>query len=180
MLRSQEADGDDHAEVETTPIAVLHRFDVLFGKQANAREHTGTRRALHLVEMYYDEYEKRSKYQKTDVAEKIIAIIHESGGRFLKQGRKGEWIEADNDEARRKIGHWFRHARSKRRLQKGTEPVHPGEQVSSNEEMRKRAASFKRVTPSPTLEETGCGVSLQSFHCTTESIHRAKRPLRSV
>ena len=50
------------------------RFDVLFGKSLLAREHTGTRRALHIVEMRYEDYERaRGKFQKTDIAERVIA-----------------------------------------------------------------------------------------------------------
>ena len=50
------------------------RFDVLFGKSLFAREHTGTRRALHIVEMRYEDYERaRGKYQKTDIAERVIS-----------------------------------------------------------------------------------------------------------
>ena len=50
------------------------RFDVLFGKSLLAKEHTGTRRALHIVEMRYEEYERaRGKFQKTDIAERVIS-----------------------------------------------------------------------------------------------------------
>lgn len=98
-------------------IIIPRRFDVLLGKRSEAREHTGTMRALHVVEMYFEEYEKLGKYQKTEVAEKIIRIIHESEGRFLKQTEHGAWIEVDDTEARKKIAHWFRHARFKRQKQ---------------------------------------------------------------
>ena len=93
--------------------APLHRFDVLFGKSGMAREHPGTLRALHLVQMHFVDYEKLGKYQKTDVADTIISIIHESGGRFLKQDGKGCWLQVSDVEARKKVAHWFRHARSK-------------------------------------------------------------------
>ena len=99
-------------------IIVPRRFDVLAGQYSAAREHTGTLRALHIVEMHFEEYEKLGKYQKTDVAEKIISIIHESGGRFLKQNmRGGPWHEMDEIEARKKVAHWFRHSRTKRQQQ---------------------------------------------------------------
>jgi hypothetical protein len=88
-------------------------FDVLFGKSSTARDHPGTLRALGLVQMQFAAYEKLGKYQKTDVADSIIANIHESGGRFLKKNGKGLWIEVSNIEARKKVAHWFRHARSK-------------------------------------------------------------------
>lgn len=91
------------------------RFDVLFGKSNLAREHTGTLRAWHLVQMHFVTYERLGKFQKTDVANKIISIIHESGGRFLKQTKnKRHWVEVTDVVARQKIAHWFRHARNKK------------------------------------------------------------------
>jgi len=55
-------------------IYIPGRFDVLFGKSALARDHTGTRRALHVVEMYCDDYERATeKSEKTEIAERIIA-----------------------------------------------------------------------------------------------------------
>jgi hypothetical protein len=55
-------------------IYTPRRFDVLFGKSALFREHTGTRRALHIVEMRYEDYERaRGKFQKTDIAERVIS-----------------------------------------------------------------------------------------------------------
>lgn len=99
---------------EENLLFIPRRFDVLFGKTTLAREHTGTLRALHIVQMNFVDYEKLGKYQKTDVADKIISIIHESGGRFLKQIESGCWTEVSDVEARKKISHWFRHARTKR------------------------------------------------------------------
>ena len=96
-------------------VARPRRFDVLFGKSNVAREHTGTLRAWHLVQMYFVTYERLGKYQKTEVANKIISIIRESGGRFLKQSKnKRDWVEVSDVAAREKIAHWFRHARNKK------------------------------------------------------------------
>lgn len=71
-------DAEDDQEEETSGdtyfIGIPRRFDVLFGKSALARDHTGTRRALHVVEMYFEEYEAATgKFQKTDIAERIIS-----------------------------------------------------------------------------------------------------------
>ena len=112
-LRSQE---EKDSELTVNPESTLftpRRFDVLFGKSSLAREHTGTLRALLLVQMHFATYEKLGKYQKTDVADTIISIIHESGGRFLKQNERGCWMEVSDVDARRKVAHWFRHARTK-------------------------------------------------------------------
>ena len=94
------------------------RFDVLFGKDRTARQHTGNLRALHLCDMYWDEYEAAEKYAKTDIAERIVSIIHESSGRFWRQDvNTGQWEEATDKEARQKIAHFFRQMRSGRKKQ---------------------------------------------------------------
>lgn len=95
-------------------IIVPRRFDVLFGRGKIAKTHTGNLRALHLCEMNYPRYESgiTGKYGKTEVAEQIVRIIHESGGRFLKP-ENGGWVEVDDDAAREKISHFFRHMRFK-------------------------------------------------------------------
>ncbi|KAL3934300.1 MAG: hypothetical protein SGARI_003452, partial [Bacillariaceae sp.] len=107
----KEKEGSDEAEL----VIIPRRFDVLFGKCSRARLSTGTQRALHLVDMYQERYEQANKFEKTELAEKIITSIHESDGRFLKQDEKNNsvWIQVDHTDARKKIAHWFRHARSK-------------------------------------------------------------------
>jgi hypothetical protein len=127
-------------------IIIPRRFDVLLGKRAEAREHTGTMRALHVVEMYFEEYEKLGKYQKTEVAEKIIRIIHESEGRFLKQTEHGAWIEVDDTEARKKVAHWFRHARFKRQKQQSPQESSSSENSSETTDVSTRKVSHDDIT----------------------------------
>jgi len=100
-------------DVSKNSDALPFRFDVLFGKSSMAKEHPGTLRALHLVQLHFSDYEKLGKCQKTAIAETIVSIIHESGGRFLKSNDKGCWMEVSDVEARRKVAHWFRQLRGK-------------------------------------------------------------------
>lgn len=113
-IRAQEEALTSATKVHNEPVIVPRRFDVLFGRSLLAREHTGTRRALHVVEMYFETYETLSRLRKTEVAERIISIIHESGGRFLRRNASGSWEEADEIEARKKVAHWFRHMRQQK------------------------------------------------------------------
>ena len=69
---------------------VPRRFDVLFGKGKSTAEHTGNLRAFHIVEMYRERYEAANKYEKTEIAERVVGLIQESYGRFLKQ-EDGGW-----------------------------------------------------------------------------------------
>ena len=104
QIRQQEQAEDAYV------IGVPRRFDVLFGRGAQAKTHTGNYRCVHICEMHLTKYETASKFEKTEIAERIISIIHESNGRFLKPTKCG-WEEVDDELAREKISHFFRRLR---------------------------------------------------------------------
>ena len=122
-------------------IMVPRRFDVLFGKGKTISEHTGNLRAAHLVEMYRQKYELANKFEKTEIAERIVGIIHESYGRFLKL-EEGGWVEVDHDTARNKISHFFRRMRE----------TTPASRESQTAEMPPSDASSRRRSSSSTGE----------------------------
>mmetsp|Transcript_26021 Transcript_26021/g.38114 ORF Transcript_26021/g.38114 Transcript_26021/m.38114 type:complete len:239 (-) Transcript_26021:574-1290(-) len=117
------------ASVSTLPTATVipRRFDVLFGRGKTVREHTGNLRAAHLVDMNRSKYEAAGKFEKTSIAERLVNMIHESHGRFLKRDGTTGWVEVDRDAAREKISHYFRHLRSKT-----ADSRSPGERGNSN------------------------------------------------
>jgi hypothetical protein len=147
-------------------IVIPRRFDVILGKTSQARVHTGNRRAIHLCHMNYEAYEQAGKFKKTEVAERIVSIIRQSGGRFVRwEEDEGGWVE-DLDEiiARKKIGHFLRYMRSKVNKSGDTQPQTADEAANSSKDSSsssKRVASAhspeaasKRVTPpqSPVLD----------------------------
>ena len=137
IRRSQEDAATDDQSSSDKGVIVPRRFDVLFGRGKTTREHTGNLRCVHLVEMHQDKYEAANKYAKTEIAERIVSMIYDSYGRFLKwDNRGGGWIEVDREAAREKISHFFRHLRSK----KVATPA------SKTEEVKPMS---KRVTPCP-------------------------------
>mmetsp|Transcript_17565 Transcript_17565/g.43226 ORF Transcript_17565/g.43226 Transcript_17565/m.43226 type:complete len:462 (+) Transcript_17565:1701-3086(+) len=88
-----------------------HRFDVLFGRSTKVRSHTGNLRALHLVNLWQARYDGApNRARKAEISERIVGIIRESQGRFLKWEETG-WVEVDDETARDKIGHYFRNQR---------------------------------------------------------------------
>ena len=182
MVRAKEE--KEKSATTDASVIVPRRFDVLFGKETRAREHTGTLRALHIVEMYFEEYEKLGKYQKTDVAEKIISIIHMSEGRFLKQNGDddgtGAWMEVDDTEARKKIAHWFRHARTKRSRQpQQLDPDDAG--VGKNKEMQTGAAprtTHKRAIPAR-VSPVEPNQLANEITATDEMVHHGRKKLNS-
>lgn len=112
------ASGETEAQIckgEESNHLVPGRFDVLFGQNKTIRQHTGNLRAMHLVQMYSSHYENANKYQKTEVADRIVnIIIEDSQARFLRWDEDQEgWVPVDHDTAREKISHYFRYMRSK-------------------------------------------------------------------
>eukprot|EP00539_Tryblionella_compressa_P002474 CAMPEP_0178741338 /NCGR_PEP_ID=MMETSP0744-20121128/5085_1 /TAXON_ID=913974 /ORGANISM="Nitzschia punctata, Strain CCMP561" /LENGTH=493 /DNA_ID=CAMNT_0020394201 /DNA_START=7 /DNA_END=1488 /DNA_ORIENTATION=+ len=120
-------------------VILPKKFDVLFGRGKNTREHTGNLRCALLVEMHLERYEKANKQEKTEITRQILAQVHDSGGRFLKHDKKTGWQEVDRDAAREKISHFFRFLRSKVVSEEGQPPE----------------SELKRVTPTPAPSSQG-------------------------
>lgn len=73
---------EESGKVEQTVI-VPRRFDVLFGRGRNTREHTGNLRAAHIVEMHRMEYERAGKMEKTAIAERIVGRFAQTMGQIV-------------------------------------------------------------------------------------------------
>lgn len=114
IRKSQEEKmASNKTEEEPSPVVVPHRFDVLFGRGKVSKRHTGNLRALHLVNMWQKKYDEAGKYEKTIISEKIVHIVRDSGGKFLRWEKDAGWIQVHEDAAREKVSHWFRHNRRK-------------------------------------------------------------------
>lgn len=129
-------------------VIVPRRFDVLFGRGIATREHTGNLRAAHLVEMFQAEYESAGKFEKTEIAERIVGIIHESYGRFLKW-KECQWEQVEYNVAREKVSHFFRQLRC-RKVDGGTNTT---TSVPSQTATAKRAPTVTPILSVPTMEE---------------------------
>lgn len=99
--------------VDSSDMIVPRRFDCLFGRGQHTRNHTGNVRAAHIVDMHREQYEKSSKLEKTAIAQRIVGMIGESHGRFLKWESDG-WVVVDAQTARNKISHMYRNTRNKK------------------------------------------------------------------
>jgi len=77
-------------DIDTVPVPVItivRKFDVLFGK-GKTRKHVGNLRCAYLVEQHEIEYENANKIDKTLIASKIVNIVKENNGRFLKNDKQ--------------------------------------------------------------------------------------------
>lgn len=91
-------------------IAVPGSYDILLGRGKLIQEHTGNIRFRHLIEKNRATYEKATKNEKTFLATRIVDIVNDGGGRFLKEDPSG-WTEVTDDTARDKVSHSFRNKR---------------------------------------------------------------------
>lgn len=145
-----EEDVENTGVVEST--IVPGKFDVLFGRGRNTREHCGNLRCAHLVEMHQIEYEACSKLEKTALAERIVDIVKDCGGRFLKKDRKKGWEEVPDTMAREKVAHFFRHLRAIVSTQGGVDNGH--EKLGPSESHKRPAPCLDAYSKDDSVKST--------------------------
>jgi hypothetical protein len=84
------------------PISIPSQYDVLLGKHALVKEHSGNLRYWALLDDRFGAYQVADKTTKTSIAELLIEDIKSRGGRFLRKEEKG-WVEITQLEARNKV-----------------------------------------------------------------------------
>jgi hypothetical protein len=73
---------------------IVNKYDVLFGRGKHTREHTGNLRCAHLVEIRAEEYNACRKAAKTKIAEQVVTMVSDSGGRFLRKDTEVKLCES--------------------------------------------------------------------------------------
>ena len=73
---------------------LVNEYDVLFGRGKHTREHTGNVRCAHLVEIRAEEYNACRKAAKTKIAEQVVTMVSDSGGRFLRKDTEVKLCES--------------------------------------------------------------------------------------
>ena len=93
------AEGDEKSRVDTIRPG---KMDVILGRGKTLHQHPGNVRFRHILEMNHEEYEAAGKYAKTAIAEKILRIIHDSGGRFLQPAKQPEKSLSSNTNSKKR------------------------------------------------------------------------------
>jgi hypothetical protein len=88
-------------------VGVPGSFDVLVGKGRSLQEHRGNKRFRHLIDAHGREYHNASRHDKTALTEKMVQMVKQTTGRFLKDDGAG-WVEIPDEVARLKVSHCFR------------------------------------------------------------------------
>jgi hypothetical protein len=82
--------------------------DVLLGRGGLTNSHTGNKRYRTIVLDHQAEYLRAQKKEKAVIARKIVAIVQENGGRFLKRDTCCSWIQVTDKKAREKTSQALR------------------------------------------------------------------------
>ena len=83
--------------------------DVLLGRGGRTNSHIGNKRYRTIVADYQSEYLEARKKDKILIARRIVALVKERGGRFLKQGPTDQtWMEVPDKRATEKTSQALR------------------------------------------------------------------------
>ena len=128
------------------------------------KNHYGNLQCIELVTIHEIEYEKASKFAKTDISERIISMIHDDyKGKFLKLNpQHNHWEEVDRTTAREKISHYFR---QRRKIKTTTDNANKANTattatstaasiISSSVSSSSITSSIKRDVPFPSLSSS--------------------------
>ena len=85
-------------------------YDILCGRSRASYHNVGNRRFRITIGAYLPKYiNARTRYDKTSLIIFVVRMLHEDvGARFLKQHGVNMYVQLDEKEARKKVGHAFR------------------------------------------------------------------------
>ena len=124
------------------------RTDVLLGRGRPLHEHSGNVILRGLVDFYREDYAKAQVGEQNTITGKIVDEIKASSGHFLKKDRAGWWWPVSDKEAREKVAHNFRTARSMTNKEKDAKAVL----------FREQQNRAKRIRVQPATNNGCCGL----------------------
>ena len=101
--------GDDETKPSRTGIKSYSDQDVLSGRGGGTNLHPGNRHYRDLILSHRRTYDIASKSKKPNVSRKIVQMIRDSGGRFLRKEKDGLYYDIGDDSAREKTSQALRH-----------------------------------------------------------------------
>lgn len=92
---------------EGNPSAI-NEHDVLCGRGGLTNSHIGNKHYRHIVADHQEEYLKARKRDKILIAQRIVEIVKENGGRFLKRAGERNWVPVSDKKAQEKTSQALR------------------------------------------------------------------------
>jgi hypothetical protein len=92
---------------------VVTSSDVLSGRDKQAFGHEGNNYFRDLVQINREAYQgSRRRADKNAITKKVIGLIQDNNGRFLKQGKDNQWAVMSDEMIYEKVSHALRGAKS--------------------------------------------------------------------
>ena len=90
--------------------------DVLMGRGRPFQQFVGNLNLAKIVAEHQSEYNESERNSKTKLTRKLVQVIKDGNGRFLKRDGKpdGGWVEVNDAQSREKVAHAFRYNSSSR------------------------------------------------------------------
>ena len=156
----------------------IHENDVLLGRGGQTNKHMGNERFRSIVMDHQSEYLRARKKDKVLISRRIVAIVHQNGGRFLKQMVSSEWKEVPDKRAQEKTSQALREGLDVRNqvLRKSKVPRRDSASSSSDSPPRKK---FKTTYCSQPADKMSPSLVSVDGHCADflfEEIQRKSLP----
>lgn len=114
----------------TDAVSDIGEHDVLCGRGGLTNSHVGNKHFRQVVADHQAEYLKARKRDKIIIAQRIVAVIKENGGRFLKRSADGEsWVAVSDKKAQEKTSQALREG-----LDVRNNKVRPSKQIRRNDD----------------------------------------------
>lgn len=103
-------------EAATGKILFPNSKDVLMGRGRPFQQFVGNLDLAKIVAKHQVEYNESERNSKTKLTRRLVQVIKDGNGRFLKRDGipDGGWVEVDDAQSREKIAHAFRYNSSSR------------------------------------------------------------------
>uniref|UniRef100_A0A7R9WWU9 DUF6824 domain-containing protein n=1 Tax=Craspedostauros australis TaxID=1486917 RepID=A0A7R9WWU9_9STRA len=142
------SESDGGVAAHPMPAGEPTDLDVLLGRGRPFQNHSGNQYLRELIAEWFDTYDISPRRAKMAVAERVVHLINERSGRFLRRdrGAKG-WVEVEFTEARDKVSHGFRKRREmlaneQKRAGKSTMPIQRSSKPAETAESKRMKVSM--------------------------------------
>ena len=139
---------------EEANTSEISEHDVLCGRGGLTNSHIGNKHYRQIVADHQEEYLKARKRDKIIIAQRIVSIVKDNGGRFLKKSSDGEsWVPITDKKAQEKTSQALREGLDVRnhKIRPSKQIRRDDDSINSGERRRKyiAIAQGKVVSSSP-------------------------------
>jgi len=130
----------------------IHAKDVLLGRGGQTNKHSGNKNYRAIVASHQQEYLNARKKDKVVIARRIVKIVQDQGGRFLKQDAAGQWVAVTDKRAQEKTSQALREGLDVRnQTSRVSPPRRSNTSAADSDRPRKRTKTTTSTPTSPSV-----------------------------